>query len=497
LLIISATIFATSLVYLIKYRKNLSCWMLEGMIVGWIFTLVYLLSYLTRHYYYASQGRSIYLISETIWRLLINAQRNVDLSIRCLTMGYGLFIYSYLGYTICYVIAIDKSKRIYSLLIILFLIQIIFGDPYIFKSMYAGTMNIFSSESLIQFFRVADKSFKILSITLVGIATFLLFYYLTIRPKIRFLQKYTYFVISTSLIIALFYFWILFLVPKIQIQPTKITNYFLYNIPFPEKNMYIYSLLPYLISGFLILTIYIHFNYTPIEEYKNNRNLTLREHISTIHLGIKPFTHSLKNHLITIQAETEFLKKGGIRVDKQNETLSVIESTCTDAIDIINLASEKLKEIDLLLKLTDFNKPVQEAVKRVHDLDHNVHTIIENYNEGLMTVFIDPKPFTEAVYNILVNAKEAIRSVDNGVIRVQTDIRPPWIVVSIQDNGPGMSEDIQLQIFNQNFSTKSSLKNWGFGLPFAYKIVEAHGGRIKVDSIEGKGSNFQIFLPTV
>jgi two-component system NtrC family sensor kinase len=81
-----------------------------------------------------------------------------------------------------------------------------------------------------------------------------------------------------------------------------------------------------------------------------------------------------------------------------------------------------------------------------------------------------------------------------GSIRIQTSVVNDYIVVRISDTGHGIPQDVKQRIFEPFFSTKKD-KGTGLGLSISYRIVQDHGGRIEVESEEGKGTTFIIRLP--
>ena len=82
-----------------------------------------------------------------------------------------------------------------------------------------------------------------------------------------------------------------------------------------------------------------------------------------------------------------------------------------------------------------------------------------------------------------------------------TSIQPPsggrGIQIKVIDNGGGISENIVDKIFQPFFTTKPTGQGTGLGLSLAYDIVKAHGGDLKVETKEGEGSEFIIYLPVV
>lgn len=97
--------------------------------------------------------------------------------------------------------------------------------------------------------------------------------------------------------------------------------------------------------------------------------------------------------------------------------------------------------------------------------------------------------------NLLVNAAHAIQ--DRGVIHVRTGHAENMVWVEIADTGCGIPPENLKRIFEPFFTTKDVGKGTGMGLHIAYKIVEAHKGRVQVDSVVGKGTCFRIELPIV
>jgi len=123
----------------------------------------------------------------------------------------------------------------------------------------------------------------------------------------------------------------------------------------------------------------------------------------------------------------------------------------------------------------------------------------------LWPIEADPGQISQVLNNILINAHQAM--IDGGVITVraenvrlaedlETDLPAgDYIRISIRDQGPGISPEMQKKIFDPYFSTKP--KGNGLGLTTAYSIIRRHGGRIEVESGNGGGATFNILLPAV
>jgi len=98
----------------------------------------------------------------------------------------------------------------------------------------------------------------------------------------------------------------------------------------------------------------------------------------------------------------------------------------------------------------------------------------------------------KVIVNLILNANDAAG--EGGEIRVTTERNNGWALVTVSDNGGGMSKDFIAHSLFQPFQTTKE-RGSGIGLFQSKMIVEAHHGRIEVESEEGKGSTFRVLLP--
>jgi PAS domain S-box-containing protein len=116
----------------------------------------------------------------------------------------------------------------------------------------------------------------------------------------------------------------------------------------------------------------------------------------------------------------------------------------------------------------------------------------------LPTILADPDQLSQVLINLLVNAEQALHDRSSPrKITISTKLRPKTgdIVVKVADTGAGMSPEIRSRIFEPFFTTKEVGKGTGIGLSFCHRIVQSHGGTIKVETTEGSGSTFIVSLP--
>ena len=125
-----------------------------------------------------------------------------------------------------------------------------------------------------------------------------------------------------------------------------------------------------------------------------------------------------------------------------------------------------------------------------HTLGDKVE-VLKHYG-SLPLVRCNLAQINQVFMNLLLNAAQAIE--DHGQITLSCGTDGPWVWISVEDTGQGMSPMVQKRIFEPFFTTKPVGQGTGLGLSLAYDSVQKHGGRIEVSSEPGHGSRFEIWL---
>ncbi|GMR19463.1 MAG: hypothetical protein BMS9Abin36_0058 [Gammaproteobacteria bacterium] len=118
--------------------------------------------------------------------------------------------------------------------------------------------------------------------------------------------------------------------------------------------------------------------------------------------------------------------------------------------------------------------------------------VVREYGD-LPPVMCQAPQLNQVFMNLLINAAQAIE--EHGVITLRTGSEHGWVWVEISDTGQGIEPEQLKRIFDPFFTTKPVGTGTGLGLSLSYGIVQAHGGRIDVDSEPGNGTTFRVWLP--
>ena len=111
--------------------------------------------------------------------------------------------------------------------------------------------------------------------------------------------------------------------------------------------------------------------------------------------------------------------------------------------------------------------------------------------EALPDVLADPQQLQQVFVNLLLNAVQA--TPNGGLVRLSNERRNGYLAVSVTDTGCGIKPELMANIFKPFFTTKHI--GTGLGLSIVKRIVNAHGGRIEIQSEAGEGSTFTVLLP--
>jgi two-component system NtrC family sensor kinase len=120
--------------------------------------------------------------------------------------------------------------------------------------------------------------------------------------------------------------------------------------------------------------------------------------------------------------------------------------------------------------------------------------VVTRFEPEIPGVMASTNQMRQVILNLFKNAKEAMPR--GGTLTVRTEKEDTKVLIRIQDTGTGIPEEIRNKIFEAFFTTKQKVKGVGLGLSVCYGIIKDHGGEIRVDSKEGKGTTFTISLPT-
>lgn len=271
-------------------------------------------------------------------------------------------------------------------------------------------------------------------------------------------------------------------------------------VQFPTKRDYIRKSLGTMAfsSIGLILAISLCFAYTIHIIFRQKKLSDMKTDF------VNNMTHELKTPISTISLASEMLrdqkvntdpgriqKYAGVIHDENKRLGSHVEKVLQMAV--IDRGEHKLK-----LSYVSLHELVQKAIdKMALQLEERGGVLRTEFNARFPEAKVDETHFTNIVTNLLDNAIKY--SSGKPEIKVATSDHSGGVLISVSDNGIGMSKEAQKRVFEKFYRVPTgnvhNVKGFGLGLSYVKAMVEAHGGAIRLKSEVNKGTTFEVFIP--
>lgn len=237
------------------------------------------------------------------------------------------------------------------------------------------------------------------------------------------------------------------------------------------------------------------------EAYANDmEEVVMERKYNTARVGTLVFVHSTKNQLLANRVV--FKRLNGLDMEKKEDIQKAQEYI--GALENINEALlERMEELYRSVK----SSSIYMTPCRIGEIAENAigrfkgkypETDVEVVLEADVSILADKGHLCEAIYNLLINAQDAVEAAERGAkgkVSLLSYEERVYTVIEVRDNGMGIPKSAMKKIFEPFYTSKNRNHNWGMGLYYVRAIVKGHLGILRVESREGKGSSFYILLP--
>lgn len=202
--------------------------------------------------------------------------------------------------------------------------------------------------------------------------------------------------------------------------------------------------------------------------------------------------HELRNPLSSIKGLALLLKSQISATGCGGETAEILVKEVERLNRSIGELLDYARPGQLKRQYTSLNEIIRKIVSLVQvDAESYGISIEQELDDELSLVSVDPDKMNQVLLNLLLNAIQAMP--DGGHLSVRTEADGNMILVRIKDNGVGIDPENLSRVFDPYFTTKSN--GTGLGLSLSAKIIEEHGGQIKIVSKQHEGTEVRIILP--
>lgn len=203
--------------------------------------------------------------------------------------------------------------------------------------------------------------------------------------------------------------------------------------------------------------------------------------------------HEIRNPLSSIKGFATYFGERYKGVPEDKKTAEIMVQEVERLNRVISQLLEFARPMTVQKKMSDPEPVIRHSLKTVQREAEAANVKIEaSFSEGIRKVPMDPDRITQVLLNLYLNAIQAMER-GGGILTVNCADEPEGLRISVSDTGKGIkTEDIH-HVFDPYFTTKPS--GTGLGLAIVHRIVESHGGDLKIDSGPGQGTTVSVLLP--
>ena len=213
--------------------------------------------------------------------------------------------------------------------------------------------------------------------------------------------------------------------------------------------------------------------------------------------------HELNNPLMASDTFLHVIREHLPEGDENRRRVDLIQRCNERIAKIINHLRDFSRQSRFDFRQIEVNEPIENALLITGQqlLNHNIR-IVKSFQPDIPKIWGDANQLEQVFLNLISNAKDAMeRGKNKRELTISTALirHNGWkdVQISIKDTGTGIPEENVEKIFEPFFSTKEVGKGTGLGLSICYGIIEAHGGKIEVESKVDEGATFRVILPVL
>lgn len=464
----------------------------------YILAIICMILYLSRDIRYYNIIKNYFSLPDAVWKAIMFAPFPQAWLLRALNFFSLSTIWMGIRFSLTYCSHADRKSIdwLVKFFSVYLAAEFIFYDPFVEKAVYLMLYPaLLNSAQYHTFLSITHIITQILNNGIVLLSILNLFLQ---NRQIYSFPYFKYFAFGETLsytLLMISYLVLFWQLPVHPIRFSRISGYTVYaSLPLFD-NYLIYHIFPYyLLAASLIMGVSIIL-LALFSRKINDDNFSLSGRIDAANTTSKAFCHYMKNELLAIQTQIQFLEIA----PESCEELKSITDRCQNLYQRLDVIHRSTKQSVLTLKNTDLEALIHRVLELMSSQLSGIHVSVTAADK-IPPVMVDANYFEQAIHNLVSNAVDAMSS---GKDSCQQSLLftlysiDNWVALSIADTGPGILPQNLPHIFEPFFTSYPMAEHWGIGLTVTYQIIRAHKGKISVSSAVGKGTVFKILLPNL
>jgi two-component system sensor histidine kinase HydH len=204
--------------------------------------------------------------------------------------------------------------------------------------------------------------------------------------------------------------------------------------------------------------------------------------------------HEIRNPLSSIKGFATYFKERYKEVPEDLKTAEIMIQEVERLNRVIGQLLEFARPMEAAKKPSSIRILIQHSLKMIERQAREKNIQIKTeFSDDIGDVLLDPDRMNQVLLNLYLNAMEAMEK--GGILSVDVMVHhdSKRVIITVRDTGHGISKKDLVHVFDPYFTTKQS--GTGLGLAIVHKIIESHGGEVRVTSEPGRGTEVVIFLP--
>jgi two-component system C4-dicarboxylate transport sensor histidine kinase DctB len=209
--------------------------------------------------------------------------------------------------------------------------------------------------------------------------------------------------------------------------------------------------------------------------------------------------HELNQPIQSIQGFAQrILRHARTRVTEHRDELEIIVNATHRMARIVQNIRQFARDSSLERRSIDPTVPLLDALMLLRrQLERTGIQVVHDFQDGIPAVEGDPIKLQQVFLNLILNARDALTTMPETEVRrivVSGFVDGDRVVLTVEDNGPGVVAGHEERIFDPFFTTKEAGDGTGLGLSISYGIIKEHGGELQYESGVGGGARFSVVL---